>query len=111
MWSFVTLCEMLHNGVWPKMMGFRHKNTLFHQKFLYLFKHDSKKNSVIEVVFDVVLGCGIATALNYAILPHYIDTIQSGDPLGMFSISIWYVAISFARKYAIRRWFAGMKRK
>ena len=84
---------------------------LFHQKFLYLFKHDSKKNSVIEVVFDVVLGCGIATALNYAILPHYIDTIQSGDPLGMFSISIWYVAISFARKYAIRRWFVGMKRK
>ena len=77
----------------------------------YLYKYDSKKSSAIEVAFDVALGCGIATGLNYAILPHYIDTIQSGEPLGMFSISIWYVAISFVRKYVIRRWFVGMKRK
>ena len=71
----------------------------------YLFKHDSKKNSAIEVVFDVALGCGIATALNYTILPHYIETIQTGEFWGMLSISFWYVAASFIRKYCVRRWF------
>ena len=48
---------------------------------------------------------GIATALNYTILPFYVDTIQSGDPIGMLSISVWYVAVSFIRKYCLRRWF------
>ena len=68
-------------------------------------KKDSRKRSIIEVGSDVVLGCAIATAMNYTILPHYIDTIQTGEPLGMLSISFWYVAASFIRKYCIRRWF------
>ena len=68
-------------------------------------KKDSKTRSIIEVGSDVVLGCGIATAMNYTILPHYIETIQTGEPLGMLSISFWYVAASFIRKYCIRRWF------
>jgi len=68
-------------------------------------KKDSRKRSALEVAFDVVVGMVIATVLNYTILPHYIDTIQSGDPLGMLSISVWYVAVSFIRKYCLRRWF------
>jgi len=68
-------------------------------------KKDSRKKSAIEVSIDVVLGCGVATALNYIILPHYIDTIESGAPLGMLTISFWYVAASFIRKYTVRRWF------
>ena len=68
-------------------------------------KKDSRKKSAIEVTFDVGLGMGIATALNYMVLPHYIDVIQSGDPIGMLSISVWYVAVSFIRKYCLRRWF------
>ena len=68
-------------------------------------KKDSRKRTVVEVTFDVTLGMGIATALNYTILPHYIETIQSGDPVGMLSISAWYVAVSFIRKYCLRRWF------
>ena len=68
-------------------------------------KKDSRKRSALEVAFDVVVGMVIATVLNYTVLPHYIDTIQSGDPLGMLSISVWYVAVSFIRKYLLRRLF------
>ena len=68
-------------------------------------KKDSKKRSIIEVSSDVIIGGGIATAMNYTILPHYIETIETGEPLGMLSISFWYVAASFIRKYCIRRWF------
>ena len=68
-------------------------------------KKDSRKKSALEVTFDVALGMGIATALNYIVLPHYIDVIQSGDPIGMLTISVWYVAVSFIRKYCLRRWF------
>ena len=68
-------------------------------------KKDSRKKTVAEVTLDVALGMGIATALNYIVLPHYIDVIQSGDPIGMLSISVWYVAVSFIRKYCLRRWF------
>ena len=68
-------------------------------------KKDSRKRSALEVAFDVLVGMIIATALNYLVLPHYIDVIQSGDPLGMLSISVWYVAVSFIRKYCLRRWF------
>jgi len=68
-------------------------------------KKDSRRRTIAEVTFDVALGMGIATALNYMVLPHYIDVIQSGDPLGMLSISVWYVAVSFIRKYCLRRWF------
>jgi len=68
-------------------------------------KKDSRKRSALEVGFDVVVGCAVATVLNYTILPHYIDTIESGEPLGMLTISFWYVAASFIRKYCVRRWF------
>ena len=68
-------------------------------------KKDSRRRTIAEVTFDVALGMGIATALNYIVLPHYIDVIQSGDPIGMLSISVWYVAVSFIRKYCLRRWF------
>ena len=46
-------------------------------------KKDSRRKSALEVAFDVALGMVIATALNYIVLPHYIDVIQSGDILGM----------------------------
>ena len=70
-------------------------------------KKDTRKRTALEVTFDVVLGCAIATVLNYTILPHYIETIQTGEFLGMLSISFWYVAASFIRKYCLRRWFVG----
>ena len=68
-------------------------------------KKDSRRKSALEVTFDVALGMTIATALNYIVLPHYVDVIQSGDPIGMLQISAWYVAVSFIRKYCLRRWF------
>ena len=74
-------------------------------------KKDTKLRTACEVTFDVTLGCAVATALNYTILPHYIETIQSGEPIGMLTISFWYVAASFIRKYLVRRWFVNMKRR
>jgi len=68
-------------------------------------KKDTRLRSTLEVGLDVLIGCAVATAMNYTILPHYVDTIESGEPLGMLSISFWYVAASFIRKYCIRRWF------
>ena len=68
-------------------------------------KQDSRKRSVIEVSSDVVVGCAIATVMNYTILPHYIETIETGEPIGMLTISFWYVAASFIRKYCVRRLF------
>ena len=43
-------------------------------------KKDSRKKTAVEVLIDTAIACGIATCLNYTILPHYIDTIESGEP-------------------------------
>ena len=73
-------------------------------------RKDSRVRSICEIAFDTLIAATIATTLNYLILPHYIDTIQSGEFFGMVSISIWYVVASLVRKYFIRRWFVNMKR-
>ena len=46
-------------------------------------KKDSKLRSALEVALDVLIGCTIATIMNYTILPLYIDVIQSGEIFGM----------------------------
>mgnify|MGYP001346966930 FL=1 len=68
-------------------------------------KKDSRKKTIVEVGLDTAIACGVATVLNYTILPHYIDVIESGELLGMLSISFWYVGASLIRKYITRRWF------
>ena len=73
-------------------------------------RKDSRVRSICEIAFDTLIAATIATTLNYLILPHYIDTIQSGEFFGMVSISVWYVTASMIRKYFIRRWFVNMKR-
>ena len=73
-------------------------------------RKDSRFRSFCEIAFDTVIAATIATTLNYLILPHYIEVIESGEFLGMLSISFWYVAASMIRKYFIRRWFVNMKR-
>ena len=72
-------------------------------------RKDSRFRSFCEIAFDTVIAASIATTLNYLILPHYIETIESGEFLGMLSISFWYVSASMIRKYFIRRWFVNMK--
>ena len=72
-------------------------------------KKDSKLRSALEVALDVLIGCTIATIMNYTILPLYIDVIQSGELFGMLQITAWYVIASYVRKYTIRRWFVNLK--
>ena len=72
-------------------------------------KKDTKLRSALEVTLDVLIGCIIATMMNYTILPFYIDVIQSGELFGMLQITAWYVIASYVRKYTIRRWFVNLK--
>jgi len=72
-------------------------------------RKDSRFRSFCEITFDTVIAATVATTLNYLILPHYIEVIESGEFLGMLSISFWYVSASMIRKYFIRRWFVNMK--
>ena len=72
-------------------------------------RKDSRVRSICEIAFDTVIAASVATTLNYLILPHYIETIESGEFFGMLSISVWYVSASMIRKYFIRRWFVNMK--
>jgi len=69
-------------------------------------KKESRKKTIVEGGLDTARACAIATGLNYTILPHYIDVIESGEIFGMLSISFWYVGASLIRKYITRRWFA-----
>ena len=72
-------------------------------------KKDTRLRSALEVTLDVLIGCIIATMMNYTILPFYIDVIQSGELFGMLQITAWYVIASYVRKYTIRRWFVNLK--
>ena len=71
-------------------------------------RKDSRFRSFCEIAFDTVIAASIATTLNYLILPHYIPVIESGEIVGMITLSFWYVAASMIRKYLIRRWFVNM---
>ena len=72
-------------------------------------KKDTRLRSALEVTLDVLIGCIIATMMNYTILPFYIDVIQRGELFGMLQITAWYVIASYVRKYTIRRWFVNLK--
>ena len=72
-------------------------------------KKDTRLRSALEVTLDVLIGCIIATMMNYTILPFYIDVFQSGELFGMLQITAWYVIASYVRKYTIRRWFVNLK--
>ena len=67
-------------------------------------KKDSRRKTIVEVVLDTSIACAIATGLNYTILPHYIDVIESGELLGMLSISFWYVGACLIRRYYRYAW-------
>ena len=72
-------------------------------------KKDTKLRAALEGALDVLIGCTVATIMNYTILPLYIDVIQSGELFGMLQITAWYVIASYVRKYTIRRWFVNLK--
>ena len=68
-------------------------------------KKDSRRKSMAETLFDIVLGFLIYLPVNFFVLPFFTEGIDDYNVLTMLSISVIYSSIAVARKYTIRRWF------
>lgn len=66
---------------------------------------DTRKKSMLETLIDVSLGLIISTALNFTVLPMYVDGIVSSDWGTMIQISMWYTVFAITRRYGTRRLF------
>jgi membrane protein implicated in regulation of membrane protease activity len=64
--------------------------------------NQSRTASLIESVFNVVIGYGVALASQLAIFPMFGIHLPLSDNL---AIGVWFTIISLVRSYAIRRWF------
>ena len=62
----------------------------------------SKLESLIESLFNILIGYGIAVASQLLIFPLFGIHIPLSDNL---LIGLWFTVISLLRSYAIRRWF------
>ena len=70
---------------------------------------DSKKKSFIECLTDIVIGFLIYLPINFFILPMFADQIANQEIIGFLQITAIFTLVALGRKYAIRRWFSGMK--
>jgi hypothetical protein len=66
---------------------------------------DTRKKSMFETLIDVSLGLTVSTALNFTVLPMYVDGIVSSDWGTMVQISMWYTVFAIIRRYGTRRLF------
>ena len=66
---------------------------------------DTRKKSMLETLIDVSLGLTVSTALNFTVLPMYVDGIASSDWGTMIQISMWYTVFAIIRRYGTRRLF------
>lgn len=62
----------------------------------------SRTASLIESVFNVVIGYGVALASQLVIFPMFGIHLSLGDN---FAIGAWFTLISLVRSYTIRRYF------
>ena len=69
----------------------------------------TKKQSLIESITNVLIGYIVAVISNAAILPLFGVNLAFSDSM---LIGVWFTVISLIRGYAVRRWFnkRGMKR-
>jgi len=72
-------------------------------------KRDSRKKSFCEALFDITVGFLLYLPVNIFVLPYFVNGIEEYSIATALSISAIYTTIALARKYAIRRWFVGMK--
>ena len=70
---------------------------------------DSKKKSLIESLTDIVIGFIMYLPINFFILPMFADQIANQEIIGFLQITAIFTLVALVRKYAIRRWFSGMK--
>jgi hypothetical protein len=62
----------------------------------------TKIESLVESIVNILIGYGIAITSQLLIFPLYGIDIPLSANLG---ICAWFTAISLIRSYAIRRWF------
>ena len=62
----------------------------------------TKKQSLIESITNVLIGYIVAVASNAAILPLFGVNLAFGDSM---LIGVWFTVISVIRGYCVRRWF------
>ena len=69
----------------------------------------TKKQSAIESITNVLIGYIVAVISNAAILPLFGVNLAFSDSM---LIAVWFTVISLIRGYAVRRYFnkRGMKR-
>ena len=70
---------------------------------------DSKKKSLVECLTDIVIGFIMYLPINFFILPIFADQIANQEIIGFLQITAIFTLVALVRKYAIRRWFSGMK--
>lgn len=62
----------------------------------------SRLESLVEAVVNILLGFGINFTANLIVLPWFGFALT---PTDAFGIGLVFTAISLARSYLIRRWF------
>ena len=62
----------------------------------------TKKQSLIESITNVLIGYIVAVASNIAILPLFGVNLPFSDSL---LIGVWFTVISLIRGYCVRRYF------
>ena len=70
---------------------------------------DSKKKSLAECLMDILIGFVMYLPINFFILPMFADQIANQEIIGFLQITAIFTLVALVRKYAIRRWFSGMK--
>lgn len=63
----------------------------------------TRLHSAIESAINIAIGYVVALASQLAVFPMFGIHIPLSDNL---AIGAWFTAISLARSYAVRRWFA-----
>lgn len=68
----------------------------------------SRRVSMIEAGMSAIAGCVLSMITNYIVLPHYGMRVNLIDNVALTAI---YTAISFARSYSVRRFFANFRER
>jgi len=58
---------------------------------------------------DILIGFVMYLPINFFILPMFADQIANQEIIGFLQITAIFTLVALVRKYAIRRWFSGMK--
>ena len=67
-------------------------------------KMDSRKKSLCEAGSDISIGFAI-------ILPYYAIDIGKQDVFALLQIGLWFTIVALLRKYVVRRFFEGLRKK